>query len=78
MSIPGFSAEAVFQPPGALARQAGDGGGGGPIIIDGNCVCIEWKDICLGFGGWCFPFVGCVPSVELCFQVCTRIRCTPR
>jgi hypothetical protein len=78
MSIPGFSAEAIFEPPRAIARQTGGGGGGGTIIIDGNCKCIRTDKVCLPpFGPFCLPFLGCFPVIELCLERCAVYRCTP-
>ncbi len=79
MHMPGFSADSVFYSRRAIARQAGStGGGGGTIVIEGNCSCIEWKQVCIGpVGPFCLPLIGCIPSVEICFDVCTAVRCTP-
>ena len=75
--MPGFSADAILQPRHTIARDITvDDGQGGTITIEGNCHCVERKQICLSGGGWCFLGV-CVPEIKLCFDWCTRIRCTP-
>ena len=77
MLMPGFSAESVFALPRKSTRQTG-GGGHGPIVIEGSCECVEWKRICLGpIGGFCLPIVGCIPSIEFCWDQCVTIRCKP-
>ena len=82
MLMPGFSADAVFAPSGRIARAGNtdSGDGGGTIVIDGNCECIQWETVgCVGpFGSVCIPFLGCTPPIpQLCLRRCVKIRCTP-